>query len=325
MRQFNILRGTKGFVSVYNHIIKTNNMTPESIKKAKIISHFNKYGLESTLHAFKTSRRSIYRWKRELKLHSNHLNALNNKTTRPNRLRQRIINLELKEEIIRLRIEHPHIGKRQIYHLIKSKIKTSESTVGRYIKILKEKNLLPLRGQKPYKYRKKVKKIRRMIKQGFEVDTVVRHIYGTKWYFVNAIDINTRKAFSHLSINHSSKEAKEIFKHIDITIQELQTDNGSEFLDLFHDYCNKHNIRHNFTYPSTPKMNAHIERFNRTLEEEFIKWNRQLMLDRDRIDELRDRLKNYINWYNNVRPHSSLGFVSPQWYIDNQIVPKVVN
>ncbi len=325
MQQFNILRGTKGFVSGYNHIIKTNTMTPESIRKAKILSHFNKYGLESTLHAFKTSRRSIYRWKRELKLHHNHLNTLNNKSTKPNKTRERIINEELKDQIIKLRNEHPNIGKTQIYHLIKSKIKTSESMVGRYIKYLKEKRLLPLRGQKPYKYKKKVNKSRREVKQGFEIDTVVRHIYGTKWYFVNAIDIKTRKAFSHLSINHSSKGTREIFKTIDIKIDELQTDNGSEFLDLFHEYCEKHNIKHNFIYPSTPKMNAHIERFNRTLEEEFIKWNRHLMYDRDKIDELKERLKTYIDWYNNERPHTSLGFISPMMYINNNLVPNVVN
>ena len=61
-------------------------------------------------------------------------------------------------------------------------------------------------------------------------------------------------------------------------------------------------------------MNAHIERFNRTLEEEFIMWNKQLMVDRDNLDKVNEKLQEYVTYYNTVRPHTSLGFISPMEY-----------
>lgn len=63
-------------------------------------------------------------------------------------------------------------------------------------------------------------------------------------------------------------------------------------------------------YPHTPKMNAHIERFNRTLEEEFIMWRKHLMVDRDNLEKVNEKLQEYVHYYNTVRPHPSLGFVS---------------
>ena len=62
-------------------------------------------------------------------------------------------------------------------------------------------------------------------------------------------------------------------------IKTIQTDNGSEFAKNFHNFCLKENITHYFTYPRSPKMNAHIERFNRTLQEEFIFQNNYKMLN----------------------------------------------
>ncbi len=66
-------------------------------------------------------------------------------------------------------------------------------------------------------------------------------------------------------------------------------------------------------------MNAHIERFNRTLEEEFIMWNKCLMVDRDNLDKVNEKLQEYVTYYNTVRPHTSLGFVSPEeYYVKNR-------
>ncbi len=36
---------------------------------------------------------------------------------------------------------------------------------------------------------------------------------------------------------------------------------------------------HWYTYPKTPRMNAHVERFNRTLQEEFLNYHENLLLE----------------------------------------------
>lgn len=294
-------------------------MDDSSIRKAKILTHVHKHGVDSAVDAFSVGRSTIFTWKKQLKSAHGHIGALSNKSRAPKKRRHRISNPVLENKIIELRTLYPNIGKTQIYHQIKHTIKTSESTVGRVLKDLKKQNRLPLRGQRPKKTKHSVERKRRSAKVGFEIDTVVRHECGIKWYFVNAINIVDRKGFSYVTSSHSSGESSQIFKQIDTEITQVQTDNGSEFLDHFHRYCEEHHIEHYFIYPRTPKQNAFIERFNRTLEEEFIRWHRQIMSDRNNLPLLRQKLVEYMEYYNNTRPHTSLAFLPPVVYARKQL------
>ena len=56
-------------------------------------------------------------------------------------------------------------------------------------------------------------------------------------------------------------------------------------------------------------MNAHIERFNRTLDEEFLLFNRALL--RDDVNAFNEKLVDWLLWYNCERPHYALGQVPP--------------
>lgn len=289
-------------------------MNEEAITRAKALSHWHTYGIESAKDAFSVPTSTMYRWRAMLKKNRGHLSALNNKSRAPKRTRVRVVPVGLKEEIFRLRTQHPRMGKTQIYHTIKHKITTSESTVGRVLKDMRERGQLPLRGEKPYKKKTVVRKDRRPEKVGIEVDTVVRYVNGIKWYFVTAIDLKTRKVWVYVTHQHSSMQARNVMERIDIEISCVQTDNGSEFLKNFHNYCVSQQIPHYFIYPNTPKMNAHIERFNRTLEEEFIMWHKHFMVDRNNLEKVNEKLQEYVRYYNTVRPHTSLGFVAPEEY-----------
>jgi transposase InsO family protein len=69
---------------------------------------------------------------------------------------------------------------------------------------------------------------------------------------------------------------------------------------------------HWHTYPKTPKMNAHCERFNRTLQDELVDDN---LYDLEDTDEFNDKMSDYLFWYNAKRPHYALGQISPIEYI----------
>ncbi len=56
------------------------------------------------------------------------------------------------------------------------------------------------------------------------------------------------------------------------------------------------------TYPKCPKMNAHIERFNRTLQEDCINHAEDLLFADTQA--FNDRLWGYVAWYNLHRPHA---------------------
>ena len=60
-------------------------------------------------------------------------------------------------------------------------------------------------------------------------------------------------------------------------------------------------------------MNAYIERFNRTLSEEFIKHHRVTLATN--LPLFNQKLIDYMIYYNTVRPHYSLSLLSPLEYI----------
>src|SRR5918995_1579230 len=65
---------------------------------------------------------------------------------------------------------------------------------------------------------------------------------------------------------------------------------------------------HWHTYPRTPKMNAHVERFNRTIQEEFIDYHQELLIT---PNEFNRQMIPWLIWYNAERPHWSLELKSP--------------
>jgi IS30 family transposase len=91
------------------------------------------------------------------------------------------------------------------------------------------------------------------------------------------IDIYTKFAHVRKVKTLSSKQAKLTFQEFQKLslhrVHTVQTDNGSEFFDNFHAYLKEQEIKHQFIYPKSPKINGVVERFNRTIQEEFINNN----------------------------------------------------
>jgi transposase InsO family protein len=83
-------------------------------------------------------------------------------------------------------------------------------------------------------------------------------------------------------------------------IHYVLTDNGSEFKKHFGEELKKQHLIHYHTYPKTPKMNAHLERFNRTIQDEFIDYHNYLLLN---SDDFSRKLIDYLIFYNTERVH----------------------
>jgi putative transposase len=87
----------------------------------------------------------------------------------------------------------------------------------------------------------------------------------------------------------------------------IRVDNGPEYLSqVFDDWCRPNSVTLNYIRPGKPNQNAYIERFNRTYRHE--------VLDAyvfESLRQVRRITRNWINEYNEERPHDSLGKIPP--------------
>ena len=60
--------GIKGFLTVYDHAVRYRYKITETAKKRmKVLVHWEKHGMESTVDAFGILRRTLFNWKRAFK------------------------------------------------------------------------------------------------------------------------------------------------------------------------------------------------------------------------------------------------------------------
>lgn len=295
-------------------------------RRVEALRFWEIYGLEAATDHANVDKRTLQRWRAALVASGGNVNALDPKSTAPHKRRARYIPPALEARIIWYRTTYPRIGAKKLVPLLKREgYDVSISYISRCISDLKQRGRIPNKvklswyansGTHREIKRSKVKKVRRSTKRGIEIDTIVRHIDGRKRYVITAIDVVRRVSYARAYTSHSSATARDFLKQlirvVPFDIVEIQTDNGSEFGKHFHDACVALDITHYHTYPRCPKMNAHIERFNRTISEEFIVYHRALL--RDSVPDFNHTLNNWLRWYNEERPHESLGFLSPLEY-----------
>jgi len=79
-------------------------------------------------------------------------------------------------------------------------------------------------------------------------------------------------------------------------------------------------IKHYWSRPRTPKDHAEIERFNRTLEEEFLQKGNYI----DDLEIFNPLLTEWLIEYNFNRPHQSLGYLTPMEVLHQKMGGKLL-
>jgi transposase InsO family protein len=186
------------------------------------------------------------------------------------------------------------------------------------------KRLTPKGKSKPFKRISKARK-----PKGFTAthpghclafDSIERFHDGMRRYVITAIDLYSRYTFGIATPSHTSHAAKHFYDLLKTVfpypIEYVLTDNGSEFMKHFDSAIKTEIKNHWHTYPKTPRMNAHCERYNRTLQEEFVDYHEDtLFYD---LFQFNDQLIDYLIFYNGERPHFSLQLKSPiQFLVHN--------
>jgi len=341
----------KYFKNGYRRFMKRNiNRKDSSIQqiideRLKIISFYDRYGAAATREAFGKSRSTIFLWKQKLKRAKGSIAALAPGDRTPIHKRKRMVHPFIEGFIIKYRTDHPGSDKATITPLLACACKStaikpvSESTVGRIIRDLKSHGRLPnsnrisingRTGNLVCRQRPKPKKKER--RKGFhpqapgdliQMDTVSVFACGIKRYLFTAIDVSTRFAFAFAYPSNSSINGSDFLKKFiavaPFNIARIQTDNGSEFAKYFEKTRQDVGLGHFYNYPRHPQSNGCLERFNRTVQEQFVDLHIDLI---DNIYEFNRKLMDYLIWYNTEKAHRGIGNIPPlRYYIDNFLNP----
>lgn len=143
-----------------------------------------------------------------------------------------------------------------------------------------------------------------------QADTVhLRSPSGHKLYVYTLIDLYSRWAYAEVLEQYSVVASVAFVRRAKQTapfnFELVQTDHGAEFSTWFTHCLTKMNIAHRHSRVRQANDNAHIERFNRTIQEECLDHTPQT------VAGCRKALAEYLPYYNGERLHMGLGFKTP--------------
>jgi transposase InsO family protein len=248
---------------------------------------------------------SVVRWDKRYKEEYLTLHAhLETRSSRPhhhpNELSQDVV-----DAIVEARLKHNRCA--EIVHddLIERGVKVSLSSVKRTLKregLIAEKS--PWKRFRPHIPRPLALCPGALV----QLDTI--HLVrddGSKYYVYTLIDLYSRFAYAaytpRFSQANSLKFVLRAQKMARFNFKVVQTDNGPEFGKWFSDMLGYKGTRLRHSRVRKPNDNAHIERFNRTIQEECEK----IWIEKG----LQLRIKNYLNYYNNERKHLGINMQTP--------------
>jgi transposase InsO family protein len=292
-----------------------------------IIYNRGGHSVAQTTRHFGISRKTFYKWNNEFEddnLYS--LKRLEDKSKAPNRVRQRDIAPEEEQRIVKIRKSRMNYGKMKIrkiykdrygevisswkiqktiekYKLYRNPNKTAKIAKKR-ARVQKKKRITELELNKLKPYQKRAGYI-------ICLDTIVIHRDGLKRYILTAIDKFSKVAYARMYKSKSTLSSEDFLARLyilmDGKIPRVGHDNGTEFEKYFRKACKKLKIEQYYSRVRTPKDNPQNERFNRTLQEEFIQ-NGNFSTNTTIFNK---KLTQWLIEYNFHRPHASLNYKSP--------------
>lgn len=136
---------------------------------------------------------------------------------------------------------------------------------------------------------------------------------GRRLYYYTVIDLYTRMTHTTLATKLrpglAARAVLEAQERWGFAISMVQSDNGPEYGRYFEQQMKQANIQTRHSRLGRPNDNAHIERFNRTIQTECIGhyWRKSVPLSRQQA-----KLTNYLDFYNNHRVHLGIQLRTPR-------------
>lgn len=142
-----------------------------------------------------------------------------------------------------------------------------------------------------------------------QIDTVLDGIPEERLNVYTGLDVCSRFAFAlpalHITTHASWRFVEGMRRESPFAITLLQSDHGAEFSKWFTKRCASGGLAHRHSRVRRPTDNGHLERFNRTIQEECL-----ARIPRS-LASWRREIPAYLRYYNEERPHMGLGMKTP--------------
>jgi len=226
---------------------------------------------------------------------------------------------------MKLRKDKMHYGKVKLQERYRKRYGEKIST-WKIERVIRKHDLFP----DPIKAEKQRQKLKNTLKKNriqkleikeehwflLHLDTIVIYWGNIKRYILTAIDHHGKVAYARMYTTKSSRSAKDFLYRlhylIDAPILNIQTDNGSEFFAEFETALAELVIFHWFSRPRTPKDNSVVERFNKTLQDEWLDDGHFTPV----VNDFNRALTDWLEEYNFDRPHQTLDYMTPYEYLE---------
>ena len=313
---------------------RKTDISPEAKKRLKWMDYYRKIkNVKLTCRYFGIAPKTFYKWKKRFDPHD--LTSLEDRDRAPKNMRKSEITPEQESRIISLRKEFIRLGKLKLKKLYfkKHKEEISSWQIQRVIQKYKlyynpKKNAKTTQKRRRAKKKNKLIDYRKRKEKGMLIvlDVIVIYWNNMKRYIFTALDEVGKVAFARMYSTKSSWAAKDFLERVLFLLGKdfqgkisVGHDNGSEFHGMFMKACRQMKINQYWSRPRTPKDNAMCERFNRTLQEEFI----ELGNFTPDLNVFNHSLTEWLIHYNFVRPHTSLNFLTPMEFASqkNHLLP----
>ena len=277
---------------------------------------------KETYSYFGITRKTLHKWLK--RFDERNLLSLEEESKAPIKRRDWEVAHKEEKRIVSLRKAHIKWGKKKIKKLYLKTYKEYIST-WKIERVIRKWNLFPDKEKHKKYLRIKAKRrekplIKDFVRQdsfGFlwHIDAIIIWWYGARRVIFTAIEDTTKIAFARVYKTNSSNFSKDFLLRLvylaDGKVNYIHSDNGSEFEGSFSEACNDLKVTQIYSRPHTPKDNPSLERFNWTIQDEW------LSLSEVGLDDIEDANKDLTNWlieYNDVRPHETLDYQTPLEY-----------
>ena len=279
----------------------TNPNMPSIRKEAAQLLVRKKWSTRKVARHFGFNQSTIVRWFKKSKKYGYH--PIPTLSSRPKHHPKELSN-ELVWKIFHQRLKNKRCAEVIHQELINQGTKVSLSSVKRTLDrtgLLKKRS--PYKRYHPHVDRPYPLKAGDLV----QLDTIHLMISEKKRIYVFVlIDVYSRwvyaKCYERMNAATTVRFLREAQRKSTFHFDMLQTDHGPEFGKWFVEQIRK---KHRYTRIGKPNDNAHIERFNRTLQEECLdKIERKVFV-------INEELKIYLNYYNNERLHMGISLRAP--------------